>query len=112
LGMRDSLRAVGKDIGKALAFGFLSFIVLIPLAAYSRHGGVVESITSFLLEPGFRVGHWIGELIFPDYSKLHSTGSYVVPLIGLFGEFLQVVLLWLVGIRAVRYLRTEQQVIS
>ncbi len=109
--MQGSDPSVGRDVAKAVGWGFITFIVLTPVAAYSRHGGAVETVTSILLEPGFRLGQWIGGIIFSDYSKVHSTGSYAVPLIGLSGEFLQLVLLWLIGIRAVRYFRAGQKAI-
>ncbi len=93
-----------RALGLAFLLAIPSWFVLVGIWIHSATGGITNRILGTLLTPESRVGHIVGQFIFPDYATRGSTGWYVVPLFGAMGQFVLLMALWYVGIRLVRRL--------
>ncbi len=97
-----------KDVLKAGALGLVTFIAIGILSTFAAPDGMLNRLLWAVLAPGFRAGHFIGELIYPHYlAQPQSAGWYLVPLMGGVGDVVQLSILWFVGIRLGRNLRSE-----
>jgi hypothetical protein len=110
-GMRPLVRAIlwlmHTDFGLSFLLGLASWGVLMAIDMQSPQGGLVDTAIWRLLAPVYRVGFYVGTILFPAHSA-RGTSLPAVSL-GAAAEILVLTALWFVGIRVVRRIRSERQ---
>ncbi|MFZ0279707.1 MAG: hypothetical protein WA254_01150 [Candidatus Sulfotelmatobacter sp.] len=93
------------DWGLSFLLALASFIGVVYMAV-RYPAGLFETI--FLEGPVFDVGVSVGTIVFPNYRTRGTNGFYLVPLFGAASDFIVLMVLWFIGIQAIRWLRTEK----
>jgi hypothetical protein len=92
-----------RNWGLSFLLAFPSFVI--ELYVVTRYpGSLFETHFEF---PLFKVWLHIGMFVFPNYATFGSTGFYLAPLFGTALNFIVLMALWFLGIRAWRGLRPE-----
>jgi len=107
-GMIRVLRLRRRDVGWAFLLGCFSWLVLTPVWIRATPGGVADRLIGGLFSPAYRVGKHLAHVVFPNSSIPNTTAYYVAPLIGVAGELLLLILLWLIGIGVVRWTQSPK----
>ena len=94
------------DWGFIYLLALASFIGVVYMAV-RYPAGLFETI--FLEGPVFDVGVYVGTIVFPNYRTHGTNGFYLVPLFGAASDFIMLMVLWFIGIPALRWLRAEKQ---
>ena len=102
------LRLRRRDVGWAFLLGCFSWLVLTPVWIRATPGGVADRLIGGLFSPAYRVGKHLAHVVFPNSSIPNTTAYYVTPLIGVAGEVLLLISLWLIGIGGVRWTRVSK----
>jgi hypothetical protein len=101
-----------RDLGSAFLLACCSWFVLTPIWIYSSPDGLADRVIGGLFRVPYRWGKLLAHLVFPDLGPdntiRNTTGYYVAPLMGIAGEVLLLAVLWLIGIRIVRWMHAEK----
>lgn len=82
----------------SVLLGFATWLLVVPAWTLSSRNGPADRIISALFAPGYRLGRFIGQRVFPDYLTHGTNGWYLVPLLSAGGEILSLALLYFIGI--------------
>ncbi|MGA9041468.1 MAG: hypothetical protein WB421_13105 [Terriglobales bacterium] len=106
--IRNILPFKPRDLGAAFLLALCSWFVLTPIWTHSSPGGIVDRAIGGLFYAPYRLGKHLAHVAFPDHGPdraiRNPTGYYIAPLMGIAGEILFLMALWLIGIRIVHWM--------
>src|ERR1700722_4645078 len=90
--------------GLSFLLAFVSFWAIGGLGAQQPEG----RINTLFEGPVFRLGVYVGAVIFPNYGTRGTNGFYLVPLFGAAADFLVLMAFWFIVVWVVLRLRAEE----
>ena len=90
--------------GLSFLLAFVSFWAIVGLGAQQPEG----RLNTLFEGPVFRVGIYVGAVIFPNYATRGTNGFYLVPLFGAAADFLVLMAFWFIVVWVVLRLRAEE----
>ena len=90
--------------GLSFLLAFVSFWAIGGLGAQQPEG----RINTLFEGPVFRLGVYVGAVIFPNYCTRGTNGFYLVPLFGAAADFLVLMAFWFIVVWVVLRLRAEE----
>src|SRR5690242_12810971 len=86
----------------SILLGAVTWFILAVLFTNSENGGSINKAILSFYGPAYRAGTYVGSFFFPHHAIRGTTGWYVVPLFGIFGEFVLLVIVWYFCLRIKR----------